>query len=450
MSSHRDEPPARAEPTGTTPPARPRLRAYWDGGTLEHPLPQTGTVVLGRASDVDVRVDHRSVSRRHAAIHVGDDIAVEDLGSANGTRVGGRPVAKGARAIVYPGDAIEIGSVLLVIHGESAGRGPASVRPPALLGAKAAAQGSRTVRDKPRVGKGGEETAMERVERLVRLVAGGTMNVLLAGEPGTGKGVLAARIHAASPRAGVPLASVRPSASSPDALERELFGAGDAPGVFEATRGGTVFLDEVADLPPAVQARLLDVIEKKTVVRLGDTTPRPVDVRFIAATCHAPADLRSGSGMRADLHYRLCGVTIELPPLRARREDIPKLARDLLERAAVESSHPPPELDDATVARLVAYDWPGNMRELESTLERALLLGGGTTLDPSALPVIATAGAVPVSLRDQVASAERERIAAALEQCAGNQTQAAKLLGISRRTLVSRLSEYNLPRPRAR
>jgi DNA-binding NtrC family response regulator len=272
----------------------------------------------------------------------------------------------------------------------------------------------------------------------------------VTGETGVGKEVVAERIHKASRRATGPFVRVEAAALSEAVLETELFGQNGKAGILESADGGTVLLDEIAELPLPTQAKLLRVLERGEVIRVGSAEGRKVDVRFIAATNRDLRQLVADGTFREDLYFRLNGITIEVPPLRERREQIPEIARELLSRAVTETRKKPLGLSADAIARLESYDWPGNVRELKNAIDRAVLLSQGDDLDPNALPAgehVAGADA-GARLRSDIAAFERQRIVEALEKCAGNQTKAAQLLGISRRTLVSRLGEYNLPRPR--
>jgi DNA-binding NtrC family response regulator len=284
----------------------------------------------------------------------------------------------------------------------------------------------------------------------VRLVAAGNIHVLVTGETGVGKELVAERIHKASRRAGGAFLRVEAAALSEQVLEAELFGQGDKPGLFEQANGGTFFLDEVAELPLGTQSKLLRVLERGEVVRADSADARKTDLRFIAATNRDLRALVAEGTFREDLYFRLNGITIEVPPLRDRKEQIADLARDLLTKACTDTGKAIPELGPDAIARLESYDWPGNIRELKNAIERAVLLSSGPAIDPMVLPAGEHVGdaAAGARLRNDLAAFERQRIVEALEKCAGNQTKAAQLLGISRRTLVSRLGEYNLPRPR--
>ncbi len=450
---------------------QPRIQAFWDGGSLTRPLPPTGTLTIGRSTSCDIRIDHSSVSRKHAILHLGAVPKVEDAGSQNGTRIAGRMAASGAQVPVAPGEIIEIGQVVLVIQGGDA----AAARTSGVRGAAAPATrmplvppSSPTFSQKPASidgrapsqtiappGARANESPMQRVERLVRLVAAGNIHVLVLGETGTGKEVIAERIHRSSRRAAGPFVRVDGASLTEALLERELFGEGgagqpDKPGLFETADGGTFFLDEVAELPLGIQAKLVRVLERREVQRIGTTIAREVDVRFIASTNRDLRALVAEGAFREDLYFRLNGITIEIPPLRERQSEIEGIAGVLLTKACADAGRPLLDLGREAVARLESYEWPGNVRELKNAIERAVLLSAGDTIDPNAVPAGEHVGdaAAGARLRQDLATFERQRIAEALERCAGNQTKAAQLLGISRRTLVSRLGEYNLPRPR--
>jgi two-component system response regulator AtoC len=440
---------------------QPRISAFWEGGSLTRPLPASGTLTIGRSTSCDVRIDHASVSRKHAILHLGAVPKVEDAGSQNGTRVAGR-------VAVAPGEVIELGQVVLVIQGgdasasASAAARASGMRSAALPATRSSFQSTNPMIAQKPVSAGApsqtiappgarpNESPMQRVERLVRLVAAGNIHVLVLGETGTGKEVIADRIHRASRRAAGPFVRVDGASLTEPLLERELFGEGEKPGLFETADGGTFFLDEVAELPLGIQAKLVRVLERREVQRIGTAQAHEVDVRFIASTNRDLRALVAEGGFREDLYFRLNGITIEIPPLRERQPEIESIARDLLAKACAEAGRAPLDLGREAVARLESYEWPGNVRELKNAIERAVLLSSGDSIDPQAVPAGEHVGdaAAGARLRQDLATFERQRIVEALEKCAGNQTKAAQLLGISRRTLVSRLGEYNLPRPR--
>ncbi len=434
----------------------PRLSAFWEGGSLTRPLPASGTLTIGRSSSCDVRIDHASVSRKHAILHLGPVPRVEDAGSQNGTRVAGRAAISGAPITIAPGEVIEVGQVVLVIQGgdtSSQNIRTSGMRPAAPVSRAPGSMRSPTSAPSQTIAPPGarpNESAMQRVERLVRLVAAGNIHVLVLGETGTGKEVVADRIHRASRRAAGPFIRVDGASLIEPLLDRELFGEGDKPGLFETADGGTFFLDEVAELPLGIQGKLLRVLERRETQRVGSVETHAVDVRFIASTNRDLRTLVAEGSFREDLYFRLNGITIEIPPLRERQTEIEGIARDLLGKACIEAGRAPLDLGREATARLESYEWPGNIRELKNAIDRAVLLSSGDSIDPQAVPAGEHVGdaAAGARLRQDLATFERQRIVEALEKCAGNQTKAAQLLGISRRTLVSRLGEYNLPRPR--
>ena len=581
-------------------------------GVMTLPLPSRGRVLLGRAEDCEVRVDDGGVSRRHAALHIGDTVELEDLGSRNGTRVRGATVPSGARVVVSAGDIVSLGSTVVVFQAAP------TERPRRILAhgyfelylegecARAAAGGSSFAVARIRVGERAVEAAehllaislspidqfalyapgeyeilmlqldevaaqarleeltaqlaplgievhtglaaypthgrtpeeivaaaaprepgrernaagtiappstLERLQPLVRRVAAGQINILILGETGSGKEVMAQTIHRLSPRAQHPMVSLNCAALSETLLESELFGhekgsftgaTATKPGLLESASGGSVFLDEIGEMPMPMQAKLLRVIEQKQVMRVGAVKTRPIDVRFIAATHRDLEEEVARGRFRQDLYFRLNGMSLVVPPLRERLDELPSLAAAFVANTSQQLQlKVVPKITQGTFELLRSYSWPGNIRELRNVMERAVLLSSngvitpneipsekmGRTLAPRAAATSSTAlpridagpapGAVPqprashptaaipivpLGPREQwpahedptgvialeVPEAERRRIIDALEQCAGNQTQAARMLGISRRTLVYRLTEYNLPRPRRR
>ncbi|MBV9945238.1 MAG: sigma-54-dependent Fis family transcriptional regulator, partial [Myxococcales bacterium] len=300
------------------------------------------------------------------------------------------------------------------------------------------------------------------------------LTVLISGETGVGKEIVAEAIHRASgPRSRKPLLRINCAALSPALLESELFGYEEGaftganrkkPGLFEAAQGGTVFLDEVGELPLEAQAKLLRVLETREVVRVGGVRPRRVDVRFIAASNRdLRAEVARGS-FREDLVFRLQAARVVVPPLRRRPAELEPLARHFIEAFCREMRRPGLALAPATLERLRGYAWPGNIRELRHVVECAVLRAEGESIEPSDLPPELgqeTATPPPESAWTRAQSvfpsaaplsesqhAERERILRALAECHGNQTRAAERLMMPRRTLVAKLSAYGIPRPR--
>jgi two-component system response regulator AtoC len=303
-----------------------------------------------------------------------------------------------------------------------------------------------------------ESEPMRQALDVVARVAGHATTVLITGESGTGKEVIARAIHRASPRAGGPFVAVNCAAIPEALLESELFGhvrgaftgaAADKPGLFEQADGGTLLLDEVGEMPLPLQAKLLRVLQDKEVRRVGDQRTRTVDVRVLAATAKNLEAESTRNAFRADLFYRLNVVKVALPPLRDRRADIAPLARYFMERLA-ERFGRRVTLADAAIEWLEAQPWPGNVRELEHLLERAVVLSGGSELQPDDFLVgagagrTATAAPVAATLAGAVESAERATIAAALAATSRNRRDAAKMLGVSLRTLFYKLRQYGL------
>jgi len=307
--------------------------------------------------------------------------------------------------------------------------------------------------------------SMARLDALVARVAPGNINVLLLGETGVGKEVLAERIHKLSPRASRSLLRLHCAALSESLLESELFGhergaftgaLKTKPGLLETADGGTVFLDEIGELPPSIQVKLLRVIEERKVLRVGGLQPLPIDVRFVAATNrNLEAEVARGA-FRQDLYYRLNGISLVIPPLRERVGEIAALAEQFIREACRSSGRAVPALSPAAQALLRTRDWPGNIRELRNVCERAVLLCTGDVIEPEHLSLSAPLPDVeappppraPEAALSPTAQRQRDEIVEALARCAGNQSRAAKLLGISRKTLVARLDAFGLPRPR--
>jgi two-component system, NtrC family, response regulator AtoC len=315
-----------------------------------------------------------------------------------------------------------------------------------------------------------DDPTMRALHAAAARVARSNLTVLVLGETGAGKEVLARAIHARSARAAGPFLSVNCAALADSLLESELFGSEKGAftgavaraGLFEAAAGGSLFLDEVGELPLPTQAKLLRVLEDRTVTRLGSTRPRAVDVRFIAATNRdLEADSRQGR-MRPDLYFRLASVVLTVPPLRDRPGDIDALAAAFVRGACADMEREPPvAIAPAALDRLRRYAWPGNIRELRNAIERAVVMCTEAAILPEHLPPALRAARAPdpasappagpaaaASLQSEMKSIERERIIAALQRCDGNQSEAARQLGMPRRTLVARIGRLGLTRRR--
>ncbi|MFN2427128.1 MAG: sigma-54-dependent transcriptional regulator [Candidatus Binatia bacterium] len=319
----------------------------------------------------------------------------------------------------------------------------------------------------------GESPEMQAVFKTISAVAATRSTVLVTGESGTGKELIARSIHYQSPRAGKPLIILNCSAIPDNLLESELFGHErgsftDAVekkiGRFEAADGGTIFLDEIGEMSPGLQAKLLRVLQEGEIQRVGAPRSQHVDVRVVAATNRNLLEAIGEGRFRKDLYYRLNVVSVELPPLRARRGDLPHLIRHLLTRKSEELGMPPRELAPALIDRLIEHRWPGNVRELENVIERLLVLSGGApVIGVDQLPSDLGEGAVvegggdarnsvlngSKSLSDAVDEFERDIIGEALEQTYFNQTRAADLLGTTRRILKYRMDKLGIDCPDA-
>ncbi|GMV43227.1 MAG: hypothetical protein AMXMBFR64_49430 [Myxococcales bacterium] len=325
-----------------------------------------------------------------------------------------------------------------------------------------------SVRGSARVMRGAEyllvsdNEGMAATLRLARGVAPTPTTVLLLGESGTGKEVVARYIHAASGRAGGPFVAVNCGAIPAGLVESELFGHERGAfsgaherraGKFELAQGGTLLLDEISELPLDLQARLLRVLQERELYRVGGTAAVSLDVRVIATSNRDVRAMVQAGTFRQDLYYRLNVFPVALPPLRARREDVPVLAEVILARLCRRFGYAPVDLSAGALSRFEGYGWPGNIRELNNVLERALILSGGApigaehvVLDDEVVAPCDVAPATP-GLRESVAArslrdVERSTILRILRECNGNRTHASERLGISLRTLRNRIREY--------
>ena len=427
-----------------------RVLLVIDGAALQViPLPGTGTLTIGRASKCDVVIDSGSVSRHHANLQIGADVEVEDAGSSNGTVVEGARLPPGRRVKLAVGVPFLVGAVTLMVQTRAGSR--RELTPQA--------------------------SQLAALEQSAARIAVGKLSVIVIGEHGVGKERFAERIHEMSPRRGAPFVRFNCSAISEPLLEAELFGveAQNKPGLIELADGGTAFLGDVDQLPPGLQLKLLRVVEDSAVRRTGSARARPVDVRYIASTAKDLGAEVDAGRFRRDLYFRLAGASFTLPPLRARRDEVLPLAEQFIASAAGPIGRSFMLAENAR-QWLTTHDWPGNIRELRNACERAVLLAPGgvierhhlTTVDdpmkrpvgpgvrraqtiPPPMGVTAPSAAdMPSQVRATVAELEKQRIMEALDRCAGNQTRAAEMLGISRRTLINRLDEYGIARPRTR
>jgi two-component system response regulator PilR (NtrC family) len=312
----------------------------------------------------------------------------------------------------------------------------------------------------------GKSQPMQQVFELIRLSAPSKSNILILGESGTGKELVAKAIHHHSRRAQGPFVTVNSGSMPPDLLESTLFGhvkgaftgaIAAKKGLFELADGGSIFFDEIGNIPLDTQAKLLRVIQEKEFMRLGGVDIIKVDVRIIAATNAHLENLVQQGAFREDLYYRLNVITIHLPPLRKRAEDIPLLARHFLRLYAEENGKAISEISPAAMERLIDYRWPGNVRELENAIERAVVLSPGETIEfellPPAVrasngaPPAAPAGALPdvgTSFWDAVSAYERQLIVRALQAAGGVQKRAAEILQVKPTTLHEMMKRLSI------
>lgn len=482
-------------------------------GLTTHRLPAKGQVFVGRGEDVDVLLVDDSVSRRHAVIHAGSPPQIEDLGSTNGTRIAARPLVPGERYPLAVGTVVELGTATLVVQ-RAATSGTVPVDD--TLATAARKHHGAVVRD----------PEMQRLYELLDMIATAPIPVLILGETGVGKEVYAQAVHTRSQRATKPFLQLNCAALPETILESELFGhergaftgaVQTKTGLLESADGGTVFLDEVGELPLVTQAKLLRFLESGELLRVGAVKPRRVDVRLVSATNRDLKAAISTGHFRADLFFRLNGIAVTLPPVRERRSEIPSLVEYFVDRACTKIGRPSCRVSQSAMVALVGYRWPGNVRELRNVVERAVVLSRGGTIEPEHLllpkgdsrppgltvrpgafpppteatgtfmnvastPLVAepgtpdrgsttnlvahpqsdpmaqtgavgaNSGPIPrgTSLIEEMEAYERQRILQALQQCAGNQSRAAELLGITRRMLITRLEQHGISRPRKR
>ena len=583
--------------------ARLQLIVHVDRAFHTFRLPRSGEVTIGRSSTCAIQIDHPSVSRSHAVLTVGNPLRIRDVGSANGTRVGG---CRSEPQIEFPfavGDAMTLGVAMVLVQRVPAPMSPRRVQSHDYFEARIDEECARRARhggafalarvnfptdaNAVRVqealhgalrahdilavyapgqyeilidgvsGAMAEEivarahkelaaealeisigiasypadgatagalfahandavrgprdssadrrapvslaSAMDGLRELVTCVAASALSVLILGETGVGKEILAKSVHRQSPRVAETFLRLNCAALSESLFESEVFGhergaftgaMAQKRGLLETADRGTVFLDEVGELPLSMQAKLLRVIEEREVTRVGGLQPISIDVRFITATNRdLEAEVARGT-FRRDLFFRLNGIALVIPPLRERVDEIEALAESFI-AAAARGRERSPRLSPEALRMLKGYSWPGNIRELRNVIARAALLCGDGDIAlrhlpvekmsapvtaraparPSEPPVVApsraptsrplsgnewTTDAWPVirdvrpstGLREELETLERERIVDALERCMWNQTKAAQMLGLTRGLLMARLDAYGIARPR--
>jgi transcriptional regulator with PAS, ATPase and Fis domain len=440
-----------------------------DGRETELALDQD-ELTLGRLPESGVVLDDPAVSRRHAVIRPrdGGGHVLIDLGSANGTLIDDRRIE--IPTPLRDGDRVRIAGYTLLYRAETS---PSEDR-------RDTDNDDRTVyqhaADRPQLL--GTSRAMAPIFDLIEQAAGSPIPVLIEGETGTGKELVARAIHRASARSAGPFVAINCAAIAENILESELFGhrrgaftgaTQDKKGLFEAASGGSIFLDEIGEMPLAMQPKLLRVLQEGEIAPVGETRARPVDVRVLSATNRELLNQTEEGSFRSDLYYRLAAFPIRIPPLRERREDIPLIAERLLAAASHRHQKRIAGLTPDALDVLLRFDWPGNVRELQNELERgAAIARDGEALsaahlservrtgassnapptDPgrgdSALATTARTSETTGPLRNARAAFESRYITQVLAEQGGNVTRAARVLGLSRYALQKKIKEYGL------
>jgi DNA-binding NtrC family response regulator len=308
----------------------------------------------------------------------------------------------------------------------------------------------------------GSSPPMKRFFEMLESVAGSDANVLIVGESGTGKELAANAVHAQSPRVDGPLVKINCAALPKDLIESELFGhvkgaftgaSTDKPGLLEEAHRGSLLLDEITEMPLDLQAKLLRVLEDRTVRRLGGTKTVPVDFRLVCSTNLDPVVAVREGRLRQDLYFRINTVTMTLPPLRERSADIPTLAKAFLERFRSKHAREIEGIEPEAYRRLLSYQWPGNVREIEHAMERAVLVARGREITltdlPEALQAVPATADTPAAPPGSLEEIERVSIVRALETSGWNKQAAAALLGLRRPTLYSKMRRHGIPQRRA-
>jgi transcriptional regulator with PAS, ATPase and Fis domain len=417
-------------------------------------LDKDGAVTFGRSlGDATVAIDDPLISRMHARIRrQGGEVYVEDLGSRNGTRVGGVLLESASRRVTG-GEVIRFGSAEITVATSTsrASQAPRSAVTDDVDAPNAPDRSPRIVV---------ADAKMQRVFHIARRLGLTQTTVLLLGETGVGKEVVAEEIHRSSDRARRRFVRLNCATLPEHLVESELFGHERGAftgadrrrvGYFEAAQGGTLLLDEIGELSPRMQAKLLLVLENRVVTRLGGTHEIPVDVRLICATHRDLEREIPLGGFREDLWYRISAFTLPVPPLRERPAEIEMLANIFAREFGTRAGGPAPEIDDAAMAALTRHAWPGNVRELRNAIEYAVVLAEDGTIRTEHLPPTlmapaqAPGGSVAAGpLKTEIAGTEKRNIEAALAAEDGNQTKAARRLGISRRALIYKMAKYKI------
>lgn len=442
--------------SGSQPPEHPRamLLVYHGHDVLHARLEPLAALVVGRDERANVVLTDASVSKRHARVTFDgkQNVIIEDLGSTNGTVYKGHAIQKEKPVAVSHGAEVYFGAVLGIVHVPT---GQTISSSPEDAARKDAVEGE-LVADAP---------AMKRVLDDVARFANASATVVITGETGTGKEEIASLIHRQSSRKNQKFVVLNCASISANLLESLLFGyekgaftgaSAQSRGYFEEAHGTSLFLDEIGELTPDAQKALLRVLETRKITRVGSVKEIEIDVRLIAATWRDLRKLCEEGKFRWDLYHRLSVLTIQLPPLRERREDIPQLVGRFLQRANKANGRAVQGIDDDALRTLMAYGWPGNIRELRNWIERAVVVARTDKITLQDLPAhieennrgthVNTTG-----LDKNLEALEKEKILEALRQTGGDTSEAAKLLEMEIRTLQRRIKKYGIaPKPRGK
>ncbi len=416
-------------------------------------------VKIGRSKEADLLLPDPSVSRLHARIfRVGDQYFLSD-NSKNGTFVEGKRISQ---VQLEGGVSFRIGPYR--IHFSRDGKSPSAAEPPTIVAGSSVDPLPCIDRNTfPRTSTStldmiGNSTAIKKFISYIYKVAGSDFPVLIEGETGSGKELASRAIHDCSLRKDGPFVIVNCGAISPELIESELFGHEKGAftgatvqrrGAFEIAHGGTIFLDEIGELPFRLQPKLLRALEQKEIKRVGGNESILVDVRVLTATNRNLRKELSDKNFRDDLYFRISTITLTVPPLRDRREDILPIAIHFLADAASRANRPVPELSVPAVELLSSYDWPGNVRELRNAIQRAVVMSDSPSLTPRDFSFLLPAHSdTPPEGIDQPLSrweqSEKTNILSELSRQKGNKTRTARELGIAKSTLFEKLKKYGI------
>ncbi len=432
-----------------------QLVLFTRDGVRKVPMLAGCELLLGRGPEANVQIDDPSMSRKHAVLRfepsgAGATLRIRDLESRNGVILRGTKVTPWDDHPFEPGEQLELGDVSAVVHYREAPSKASAVleRPPIVA-----------------------DASMHAVYAMLERVAPTDASVLVLGETGVGKEIVAEQIHRRSRRRDGPFVAINCGALTDTVLDSELFGhqrgaftgaVTDKVGLIESAQGGTVFLDEIGEMPLTTQVKLLRVLEERRVLPVGAVTKRAVDVRFVAATNRDLKQRIRERAFREDFYYRLNGFEIRVPPLRERTAEILPLAERFAETFADKLGvGDAPAFTDAARAALGQHPWPGNIRQLKNVVERAMVLARPHPVDVEHLELNREGRTIPdadtldpvdrsIPLEDATRDLEIRRIRAALAANGGNQTRAAKQLGITRSALIYRMKNYGIDAGRSR